>query len=55
MTQAQALTRALVLALCAPTESKAQQASELAEQIAQGLDAATVDQCKADALVGVAL
>ena len=55
MTQAQALTRALVLALCASTEAKAQQAAELAEQIAQGLDAATVDKCKADALVGVGL
>lgn len=55
MTQAQALTRALVLALCAPTEVKAQQAADLAELIAQGLDAATVDQCKVDALSGVAL
>ena len=53
MTQTQALTRALVLALCAPTDSKAQQAAELAEQFAQGLSAATVDQCKADALAEV--
>jgi hypothetical protein len=50
MTQTQALTQALVLALCAPTDAKAQQAAELAEQFAQGLSAATVDQCKADAL-----
>lgn len=50
MTQTQALTRALVLALCASTDSKAQQAAELAEQFAQGLDFATVEQCKADAL-----
>jgi hypothetical protein len=51
MTQTQALTRALVLALCAPTDSKAQQAAKLAEQFAHGLSAATVEQCKAAALV----
>jgi hypothetical protein len=50
MTQPQALTQALVLALCAPTDEKAQQAAELAEQFAQGLSDATVEQCKADAL-----
>ena len=50
MTQTQALTRALVLALCAPTDTKARQAVELAEQFAHGLSAADVDQCKADAL-----
>ena len=50
MTQTQALTRALVLALCAPTDAKAQQAAELAEQFAHGLSAADVDQCKVDAL-----
>jgi hypothetical protein len=55
MTQIQALTRALALALCAPTDAKAQQAAELAEQIAHGLDAATVNQCKKDALAGVVL
>jgi len=53
MTQTQALTRALVLALCAPNDAKAQQAAELAEQFAQGLSAATVDRCKADALAEV--
>lgn len=53
MTQTQALTQALVLALCAPTDAKAQQAAELAEQFAQGLSAATVDQCKTDALAEV--
>jgi len=53
MTQTQALTRALVLALYAPNDLKAQQAAELAEQIAQGLSAATVDQCKTDALAEV--
>ena len=50
MTQTQALTRALVLALCAPTDAKAQQAVELAQQFAHGLSAADVNQCKADAL-----
>jgi hypothetical protein len=50
MTQTQALTRALVLALCAPTDAKAQQAVQLAEQIAYGLTAVDVDRCKADAL-----
>jgi hypothetical protein len=53
MTQTQALTRALVLALCAPTDAKAQLAVELAEQFAHGLNAATVEQCKADALAEV--
>jgi hypothetical protein len=51
MTQTQALTRALVLALCAPTDAKAQQAVELAQQFAHGLSAAVVDRCKADALL----
>ncbi len=50
MTQTQALTRALMLALCAPNDAKAQQAAELAEQFAQGLSDATVEQCKAEAL-----
>ena len=50
MTQTQALTRALVLALCAPTDAKAQQAVELAQQFAHGLSAVVVNQCKADAL-----
>jgi len=50
MTQTQALTQALVLALCAPNDAKAQQVAKLAEKFAQGLSAATVDRCKADAL-----
>lgn len=50
MTQTQALTRALVLALCAPTDAKAEQAIQLAEQFAHGLSAAVVNQCKANAL-----
>ena len=37
MTQIEALTQCLVLALVAPNDQKAQQAAELAEQIAHGL------------------
>jgi hypothetical protein len=51
MTQAQALTNALILALIAPSDEKATQASDLAESIAQGLDFDQVEQCKADALL----
>jgi len=50
MTQTQALTKALILALIAPSDEKATQASDLAESIAQGLDFAQVEQCKANAL-----
>ena len=50
MTQTQALTKALILALIAPRDEKANQASNLAESIAQGLDFAQVEQCKAQAL-----
>ena len=50
MTQTQALTKALILALIAPSDEKATQATDLAESIAQGLDFAQVEQCKADAL-----
>lgn len=53
MTQTQALTKALILALIAPNDEKATQASALAESIAQGLDFAQVEQCKADALAMV--
>jgi len=37
MTQLQALTKCLVLAITAPNDQKAQRASELAEEIARGL------------------
>ena len=50
MTQTQALTKALILALTAPDDSRATQAAELAESIAQGLNADQVEQCKLDAL-----
>lgn len=50
MTQTQALTKALILALIAPSDEQASRASDLAESIAHGLDFAQVEQCKADAL-----
>ena len=50
MTQIEALTQCLVLALVAPDDQKAQKAVELAEQIAQGLTVDQVEQCKVDAL-----
>ena len=50
MTQLQALTQCLVLAITAPDDHKAQRASELAEQIAQGLTVDQVEDCKAQAL-----
>ena len=50
MTQIEALTQCLVLALTAPNDQKAQQAAELAEQIAHGLTVDQVEQCKIAAL-----
>lgn len=50
MTQTQALTQALILALIAPSDIKATQAANLAEKIAKGLDFEQIEQCKADAL-----
>ena len=50
MTQSQALTQALILALTAPSDQKAQMASELAEQIAHGLTKKQVNQCKVAAI-----
>lgn len=50
MTQLQALTQCLILALTAPDDEKAAQAAELAEQIAQGLTQKQVEQCKKQAL-----
>jgi hypothetical protein len=49
MSQIEALTQCLVLALTAPNDQKAQQAAELAEQIAQGLTK-QVNQCKQAAI-----
>jgi hypothetical protein len=50
MTQSQALTKALILALIAPDDQKAEQASNLAEQIAYGLTVDQVEHCKNEAL-----
>lgn len=50
MTQIEALTQCLVLALTAPDDQKAQKASDLAEQLAHGLTFDQVEQCKANAL-----
>ena len=53
MTQTQALTKALILAIIAPNDEKANQASNLAETIAHGLTFEQVEQCKADALAWI--
>jgi hypothetical protein len=50
MTLTQALTQALILAIIAPDDDRTHHASRLAESIAQGLNHAQVEQCKADAL-----
>ena len=50
MTQIEALTQCLVLAITAPTDEKANQASQLAEKIALGLTKRQVNQCKKKAL-----
>lgn len=50
MTQTQALTQALILAITAPDDDRATQAANLAESIAKGLDSAQVEKCKANAL-----
>ncbi len=51
MTNAQALTQSLILAITAPDDIKAQQAIQLSEELAQRLNSAEVDQCKANALL----
>jgi hypothetical protein len=50
MTQADALTRALVLAISAPTDEQSQRATALAIQLTAGLTAAQVEESKATAL-----
>lgn len=50
MTQIEALTQCLILAITASDDQKAQKASDLAEQIAHGLTKKQVDQCKKQAL-----
>jgi hypothetical protein len=50
MSQIDALTQCLILALTAPNDQKAQQASELAEKLAYGLTIDQVENCKFEAL-----
>ena len=50
MSQIEALTQCLILALIAPNDQKSEQASELAEQIAFGLSVDQVELCKNEAL-----
>jgi hypothetical protein len=50
MSQIDALTQCLILALTAPNHKKAQQASDLAEKIAYGLSTDEVEACKFEAL-----
>lgn len=49
-TDEQAVVEALFLGLMSPGESEAQAAAALAEELAAGMDEATVEQCKAAAL-----
>ena len=49
-TEEQAVVEALFLGLMAPGKSEAAAAATLAEELAAGMDAATVEQCKAAAL-----
>ena len=49
MTQTEALTQALVLAITAPSDRQMRKALALAGQIAQGLSIDQVEQCKAQA------
>lgn len=50
MTQSQAFTKALILAIVAPDDDKAQLAIELAQSLSIGLTKKTVDQCKKQAM-----
>jgi hypothetical protein len=49
-TDEQAVIEALFLGLMAPGKSEAAAAAKLAEELAAGMDAATVEKCKAAAL-----
>jgi hypothetical protein len=50
MTQIDALTKCLILALTAPNDKKADEASRLAEKIALGLSVDQIEACKFEAL-----
>ena len=49
-TDEQAVVEALFLGLMAPGKSEAAAAAKLAKELAAGMDAATVEKCKAAAL-----
>lgn len=51
MTNAQALTQALILAITASDDFKAQKAIQLSQELAERLNSTEVEQCKADALL----
>jgi hypothetical protein len=55
MTEKEALTLALKLAITAPDDKQSAEVLEIAETIAVGMDEATVDQCKATALAEIEL
>ena len=50
MTQTQALTQALILAIIAPTDEQSEKAKNLAIDLSQGLTADQIEQCKDEAL-----
>ena len=49
-TNADLVTRALILALTAPDAERAQECADMAEHWAQGLTDAEVERCKAEAM-----
>lgn len=49
LTQIEALTHALALAILASTDANAQRAIKLAEELTQGLNSAEIKQAKRDA------
>ena len=50
MTQTQAFTEALILAIVAPSDEQSKRAVKLAIELSTGLSASDIDQCKNDAL-----
>jgi len=50
MTQIQAFTEALVLAIVAPSDEQSKRAVQLAIDLSKGLSAETITQCKDNAL-----
>lgn len=50
MTQTQALTQALILAIIAPSDEQSKRAVQLAIDLSKGLSAEIINQCKDNAL-----